>query len=427
MFIDRARIVIAGGAGGDGVVSFRREKYVPRGGPDGGRGGDGGSVIFEVNPHLRTLIDLQYNRHYRAENGRNGEGGNRNGKDGKDIIIPVPPGTVIIDAETDEVLADLIVPGQKLIAARGGKGGRGNSSFTTSVKKAPMVAENGMPGDERQIVLELKLLADVGLVGFPNVGKSTLLAVVSAARPKIANYPFTTLKPGLGTVYVGTGESFVLADIPGLIEGAAEGLGLGLDFLRHIERTKIAIHVLDVAGLEGRDPREDYEVINRELAAYSPKLATLPQVIALNKFDLINDEDLVADYVRYFEGLGHKVFLISAVTGYNTKELMRYVHGQLTELSEEVEPADVQMIIEAAPTTEKNYSVTFADGIYLVSGELAERLINITDFANREALQRFQGLLKKHGILQELERLGIEEGDTINFAGMLFEYFPDVR
>lgn len=428
MFIDQARIKVIGGHGGDGIVAFRREKYVPHGGPSGGRGGDGGSVILEVDKGLRTLIDLQYNKIYKAEKGYNGEASNRNGRNGVDIIIHVPPGTSIYDNVTGELLADLTAHGQQLYAVEGGKGGRGNSSFVTSVRRAPNVAENGMPGEERVLRLELKLLADVGLIGYPNVGKSTLLSAVSAAKPKIAGYHFTTLKPSLGTVYLDVGESFVLADMPGLIEGAAKGHGLGHEFLRHIERTRFLIHVIDVSGFEGRDPIEDFHNINKELFSYEVDLQDLPQFIALNKFDLINEQELVQDVVDYFENLGHKTFLISAVTGYNTKELMRQVYVKLEEAKEsQPDNMEVQMVIKAPSTDEKGFKVSKVEDIYVVSGEIPKRLVAVTDFANTESLFRFQGLLKKHGIIKKLEKMGVEEGDTIRFDNIMFEYFPDSK
>ncbi len=428
MFIDKARIKVIGGNGGDGVVAFRREKYVPHGGPSGGRGGDGGSVIIEVDKGLRTLIDLQYNKVYKAERGYHGEGSNKNGRSGEDITIKVPPGTSIYDDDSGDFLADLTVHGQKFYAAEGGKGGRGNTSFTTSVRRAPNIAENGMPGEQRNLRLELKLLADVGLVGYPNVGKSTLLSVVSAAKPKIAGYHFTTLKPMLGTVYLDFGESFVIADLPGLIEGAAQGQGLGHEFLRHVERTKVLIHVIDVSGFEGRDPINDFHDINNELISYREDLSKLPQIIALNKFDLINEKELVQDVIDYFENLGHEVFLISAVTGYNTKELMRQAYVSLEEANEkETDKEPVEMVIRAPKLLDEGFEITLVDDIFVISGEIPKRLANVTDFASKESLYRFQGLLKKYGIIKELEKMGVKEGDTIRFDNIMFEYFPDSK
>ncbi len=428
MFIDKARIKVVGGHGGDGVVAFRREKYVPHGGPSGGRGGDGGSVIIEVDKGLRTLIDLQYNKVYKAERGYHGEGSNKNGRSGEDVTVFVPPGTSVYDDDTGELLADLVVHGQKFYAAEGGKGGRGNTSFTTSVRRAPNVAENGMPGDERNLRLELKLLADVGLIGYPNVGKSTLLSTVSAAKPKIAGYHFTTLKPSLGTVYLDVTESFVIADMPGLIEGAAQGHGLGHEFLRHIERTKVLIHVIDVSGFEGRDPIEDYHNINKELFSYREDLKKLPQIIALNKFDLINEKELVQDVIDYFEKLGHKVFLISAVTGYNTKELMRQAYVLLEKASEyEEKDKEVEMVIKPPKLESNNFEIEKIDDTFVISGEIPKRLATITDFTSRESLYRFQGLLKKYGIIKELKKMGVEEGDTIRFDNIMFEYVPDSK
>ncbi len=426
MFIDKAQIKVVGGHGGNGVVAFRREKYVPHGGPSGGRGGDGGSVILEVDKGLRTLIDLQYNKVYKADRGLHGEGSNRNGKNGEDIIISIPPGTSIYDEDTGDLLADLVVEGQRFIAAEGGKGGRGNTSFVTSVRRAPNIAENGMPGDERNLRLELKLLADVGLVGYPNVGKSTLLSAVSAAKPKVADYHFTTLKPSLGTVYLDVSESFVIADLPGLIEGAAQGHGLGHEFLRHIERTKVLIHVIDVSGYEGRDPIEDYHDINKELFDYRGSLEDLPQIVALNKFDLINERELVQDVIDYFEDLGLQTFLISAVTGHGTKELMRQAYVLLEEVwANEPETKDIDMVIVPPKKEDGTFEITREGDIYVVSGPIPKRLATVTDFSSKESLYRFQGLLKKHGIIKELMKMGVQEGDTIRFDDLLFEYYPD--
>ncbi len=426
MFIDKAKIQVIGGNGGNGIVAFRREKYVPLGGPAGGNGGNGGSVILEVDKGLRTLIDLQYQRKYSADRGRHGEGSRKHGKSGKDIVIKVPRGTMVYEGETGELLADLIVVGQRFIAAQGGKGGRGNASFVTPVQRAPALAENGLPGEERTLRLELKLLADVGLVGYPNVGKSTLLSVVSAAKPKIAGYHFTTLKPQLGTVYLEPGQSFVLADVPGLIEGAAAGQGLGHEFLRHVERTKLLIHVLDIAEVEGRNPIEDFKTINNELEKYDSKLASRPQIIALNKFDLINEPELVEDVVEYFVTEGYSVFLISAVTRSGVTALMREAYLQLKEIeADEEDIANVPLTISIKKKEEAPFAIANDNGIFVVTGPTPRRLAAITDFENRVALLRFQRLLRKTGIIKALKKAGIAEGDTVKFESILFDYYDD--
>lgn len=321
MFVDSAKIHVKGGDGGNGIVAFQREKYVPYGGPSGGDGGHGGSVIFRANPNLRTLVDFKYRVHFKAERGMHGEGDNRTGKSGDDLIVDVPPGTLVKDAETGELIAELLAPGDQAVVAQGGRGGRGNQHFATSRNKAPRRSEPGVPGEERWLVLELKLLADVGLTGFPNVGKSTLLARVSAARPKIADYPFTTIDPNLGVVSLGEGRSFVLVDIPGLIEGAHSGRGLGHKFLRHVERTRVLIHVLDMSGSEGRDPLEDFDVINEELRAYNPELGERPMLIAANKMDLPGSERNL-ERLRQKIGGGIEIHPVSAVTGKGVRELM---------------------------------------------------------------------------------------------------------
>lgn len=428
MFYDKAKIYVAGGAGGNGIVAYRREKYVPLGGPAGGNGGNGGSVILEVDKGLRTLIDLRYQRKYVADRGKHGEGSKKHGKNGLDITVKVPPGTVVYDDDSNTMLADLLIEGQKFIAANGGRGGRGNASFVTSVHRAPALSENGLPGEERTLRLEMKLLADVGLVGYPNVGKSTLLSTVSAAKPKIAGYHFTTLKPKLGTIYLEQGQSFVMADIPGLIKGAAQGQGLGHEFLRHVERTKLFIHVIDVSGYEGRDPIEDFQAINKELKEYDKSLSLRPQIIALNKFDLINEQELVQDVIDYFTEQGYKVFLISAVTGKGVPALMREAYIQLKEI-EENNPSDseedIPLIITVPVKEEEPFTVKIEEEVFVVSGPTAKRLAAITDFENRVAVQRFQRLLKKTGIIKALKEAGIQEGDSVKFENLLFDYYDD--
>jgi len=328
MFVDRAKINVKGGDGGDGCVSFRREKFIPRGGPNGGDGGRGGSILLVVDPSLRTLMDFRYKVHFKAKKGRHGQGSNMTGADGGDLLVKVPPGTVVKD-ENGGVLADLTGEGETLVVARGGRGGRGNARFATATRQAPRIAERGEPGEERWIVLELKLLADVGIIGFPNAGKSTLLSSVTKARPKIADYAFTTLSPNLGVVDLDGVDSFVLADIPGLIEGAHEGKGLGHDFLRHVERTRVLIHVIDIAATEGRDPLSDFHIVNRELESYNPSLANLPQIVAMNKADLPQAEKNAPRVRAALEGAGFTVFGISAVTGRGLRELMFSVHEVL--------------------------------------------------------------------------------------------------
>lgn len=424
MFIDIAEIYVKAGDGGNGAVSFRREKYIPAGGPDGGDGGDGGDVIFVADEHLRTLTDFRYRKHYKAERGQDGSGKRCAGKKGSDLIIKVPCGTIIRDKETGMVIADLVKDGQTEIIAKGGRGGKGNVHFATSTRQAPNFAKNGTPGEERWIILELKLLADVGLIGFPNVGKSTLLSKVSSARPKIANYHFTTLSPNLGVVSVDAGESFVMADIPGLIEGAHEGVGLGHDFLKHVERTRMLIHVIDVAALDGRNPKEDFHIINKELKKYNEELAKRPQVIAANKID-VADEETVKDFTGYMEGLGYKVFPISAATGYGVKELINYVYQMIQTMPEPVvfEP-EVQKTVYKAEE-EADFTVEKQNGVFVIDGPWIRNLLRGINFEDRESLQYFQRALKRKGVIQALEDKGIKEGDTVRIGDDLeFDYIP---
>jgi GTP-binding protein len=425
LFIDIAEIYVKAGDGGNGIVSFRREKYVPAGGPDGGDGGDGGDLVFEADKSLRTLADFRYQKKYRAENGSDGGPKKCTGKRGNDLIVKVPCGTLVKDKETGLILADLTNDGQTEIIARGGKGGKGNVHFATSTRQVPNFARNGTPGEERWIMLELKLLADVGLIGFPNVGKSTLLSVVSSARPKIANYHFTTLSPNLGVVSMGEGESFVIADIPGLIEGAHKGVGLGHDFLRHVERTRILIHVIDIAGLDGRNPVNDFKIINTELEQYNKELAKRPQVIAANKVDVLEDESVLKDFTAYMQKNNYKVFPISAATGSGVRELINYVYEQVKALPEPVifEPAPKEMIYKAEE--EEPYSIEIKDGIFIVDGPWIRRILRGINFEDRESLQYFQRTLKKKGVISELEEKGIEEGDTVRIGeDAEFEYIP---
>ena len=431
MFADRAKIYIRSGKGGDGHVSFRREKYVPNGGPDGGDGGHGGSVIFEVDEGLNTLTDFRHIRKYSAEDGEQGGKRNCRGKDGKDIIIKVPEGTVIKELESGKIIADMSGDNRRQVILSGGKGGNGNQHYATSTMQAPKYAQPGQPAKELNLFLELKVIADVGLVGFPNVGKSTLLSRVTNARPKIANYHFTTLNPNLGVVDLDDGKGFVIADIPGLIEGASEGVGLGHEFLRHIERTKVLIHLVDAASTEGRDPIADIYAINKELEAYNADIAHRPQVIAANKIDAIyteDGEDPVAKIRAEFEPKGIKVFPISAVSGQGLSELLYCVSDMLADINEaptvfepEFNP-DVNIVTGNEP-----YSVEYneKDNEYVVEGPRIEKMLGYTNLDSERGFQFFQKFLKENGILDELEALGIQEGDTVRMYGLAFNYYKE--
>ncbi len=420
MFIDEVKIYVKAGAGGNGMVSFRREKYVPQGGPSGGDGGRGGDVILEVSPHENTLLRLRYSRHYRAENGENGRSKNMHGRRGDDCVINVPPGTIVYDAETDQPLADLTEIGQRIVIAKGGRGGRGNARFATSTRQAPTFAEQGEPGEERHLRLELKLLADVGLVGYPNAGKSTLLAQVSAARPKIADYPFTTLTPNLGVVNIDD-NIFVMADIPGLIDGAHLGHGLGHQFLRHIERTRVIVHIIDAAALEGREPLVDFHTINRELAAYAPELAQRPQIVALNKMDLPEAQARAAALTEAIEALGHQVFCISAATGQGIKQLLRATY-ELLQTAPEPPAIEIPEVVEEELET---LQVEREDDAFVVRGAHVERRVAMTNLDNEEALFRLQHTLRRWGIIDALREAGVQEGDTVRIGDMEFDYVPD--
>jgi len=413
VFFDEARIYVKGGDGGNGCVSFRREKFVPFGGPDGGDGGKGGDVYLVADPHLNTLIHFKKRSHFKAQRGRHGRGKNQTGRSGKDVYIPVPLGTVVWDAETREFLADLVEPGQRVLVARGGRGGRGNAAFATPTNQAPRIAEKGEPGQERWLYLELKLIADVGIVGMPNAGKSTLLAAVSAARPKIADYPFTTLEPNLGVVTVDEAD-FVLADIPGLIEGAHRGAGLGHEFLRHIERTRLIIHLLDGAS---PDPLRDFRAINRELELFSPALARKPQVVVLNKMDLPQARDKWPRVREHMAERGLPVRAISAVTGQGTKELMRLVADLLKELPKE-EPVVPRP--KKAPPEERGFVVEREGDAFRVRGAEIERIAVMTNWELEEAVQRFQRILRARGITRALEEAGIRPGDTVRIGKVEF-------
>lgn len=429
MFADRARIYVRSGKGGDGFVSFRREKYVPAGGPDGGDGGRGGDVIFEVDEGLNTLIDFRNRRKYKAEDGEPGNKKNCRGKDGKDIVLKVPQGTVIREAESGKVIIDMSGDNRRVVFLKGGRGGNGNQHYATSTMQAPKYAQPGQPARELELLLELKVIADVGLVGFPNVGKSTLLSRVSNARPKIANYHFTTLNPNLGVVDLeGTG-GFVIADIPGLIEGASEGVGLGHEFLRHIERTKVIIHIVDAAGTEGRDPVADIYAINRELEAYNPEIAKRPQVIAANKIDAVYDseQDPVETIRKEFEPKGIAVYPISAVSGQGVKELLYHVNEMLTGLGEKVTVFEQEYFPEQEKFTDSDepYTVNYDEDEdeYVVEGPRIEKMLGYTNLDSEKGFSFFQNFLKDTGILKELEALGIQDGDTVRMYGLKFDYY----
>ncbi len=432
MFVDRAKILIRSGKGGDGHVSFRREKYVPNGGPDGGDGGKGGSVIFEVDDGLNTLIDLRHIRKYCAEDGENGGKRNCHGKNGKDIVVKVPPGTVIRELETGKIIADMSGDNRRQLILRGGLGGNGNQHYATATMQAPKYAQPGQPAKELNLSLELKVIADVGLVGFPNVGKSTLLSRVTNARPKIANYHFTTLNPNLGVVDLDDGRGFVMADIPGLIEGASEGVGLGHEFLRHIERTKVLIHIVDAASTEGRDPIEDIYAINKELEAYNADIAKRPQVIAANKTDAIfvdeNSESPIDKIKREFEPKGVKVFPISAVAGTGVRELLFYVRDMLDEINEPPTVFEPEFNPETdIAVDDEPYTVEYdsQNNEYVVEGPRIEKMLGYTNLEAEKGFHFFQNFLRENGVLDKLEELGIEEGATVRMYGWVFDYYKD--
>jgi len=428
MFADRATIYVRSGKGGDGHVSFRREKYVPDGGPDGGDGGRGGDVIFQVDEGLNTLTDFRHIRKYQAQDGEPGGKKNCRGKNGSDIIIKVPAGTVIKEANSGKVITDMSGDNKRIVLLTGGRGGNGNQHYATPTMQAPKYAQPGQPAKELTLQLELKVIADVGLVGFPNVGKSTFLSRVTNARPKIANYHFTTLNPNLGVVDFEDGDGFVIADIPGLIEGASEGVGLGYEFLRHIERTKVMIHMVDAAGSEGRDPIADIYAINKELTAYNEEIAHRPQVIAANKTDLIyeGENEIVEKLRKEFEPQGMKVFPISAVSGKGVKELLYYVREELRGLDEkpivfEQEYFPDEMLL----TGDEPYTVTYDEesGEYVVEGPRIEKMLGYTNLESEKGFVFFQNFLKENGILQELIDMGIQEGDTVRMYGLSFDYY----
>lgn len=419
MFVDIAKIKVKSGDGGNGCVGFHREKYISHGGPDGGDGGNGGDIVLLADPDMRTLLDFRYRRSYEAERGQNGSGGLCTGKNGADLVIKVPPGTQVKLPDTGEVVADLFQPGDRVILLKGGHGGRGNARFATPTRQAPNFAQPGVKTREYEIVLEMKAIADVGLVGFPNVGKSTLLSMVSAARPKIANYHFTTLQPNLGMVKIDD-YSFAMADIPGLIEDAHLGVGLGHDFLRHVERNRMLLHVVDISGCEGRDPLEDYEAIRHELEAYDPELAARPQIIAANKMDILPDAEENLARLREHVGAEIPIYPISAATRRGVQELMRAVAQRLKSL-----PAPAPEVLEPVALDARlddTIEVTRLDDVYLVDGPGAERMLDSVNLFDRDSMGRFQRQLRDKGILDRLRALGASDGDTIRFCDTEFDF-----
>ena len=422
-FIDRARISVKAGDGGHGKSAFRREKFVPKGGPSGGDGGRGADVVFVVDPNMNTLLDFRYHRKFKGENGENGDIKNQYGHNAPPCIVKVPPGTIVRDEKTGELLADLTEVGQEAVIAKGGRGGRGNAKFKNAANRAPTFAEFGEPGESRDLTLELKLLADVGLVGYPSVGKSSLISVVSAARPEIADYHFTTITPVLGVVRTDYEKSFVMADIPGLIEGAADGVGLGHDFLRHVERTKLTLHLVDAAGSEGRDPVEDYHKINAELKRYSEKIAGRTQILVANKMDLPGSEEQLPRLKELAEREGIKLFPISAVTHEGVDDLISYVGEWLDNYVEEPETEDEVKVYHTEEEDPDQVTITRNDaGDFVVSGKALEKLVAMTNFGNDEATRRFQYIWRLKNIDERLREMGIKEGMTVHIGDMEFEY-----
>ncbi|WP_405100908.1 GTPase ObgE [Oceanobacillus sp. FSL H7-0719] len=424
MFVDRVSVYVKAGDGGNGIVAYRREKYVPMGGPAGGDGGNGSDIVFEVDEGLNTLMDFRYKRHFKGKRGENGMSKTQHGKNADDLIIPVPPGTIVIDEDTDEVIADLIEHKQRAVIVKGGRGGRGNVRFATPKNPAPEIAENGEPGQERNIRVELKVIADVGLVGFPSVGKSTLLSVVSAAKPKIADYHFTTLAPNLGVVDTGDQRSFVMADLPGLIEGASEGVGLGHQFLRHVERTRLIVHVIDMAAIEGRDPYEDYITINEELREYNEKLIQLPQIIVANKMEM---PDAPENLNIFKEKLNEdvRVFEVSALTRQGLKEVMYAIADMLDQIPKfQPEVDDIEKtVVYRHHKQEDDFHITRnPDGSFVLHGSKLEKLFKMTDLTRDESAQRFARQMRGMGIDEALRKRGAKDGDTIHLLDFEFEF-----
>ena len=433
MFLDEIEIEVKAGDGGNGIVSFHREKFIDKGGPDGGDGGDGGDVILKVDKGLNTLADLNHRNLYQAEDGKNGGSQNKTGASGEDLVLKVPPGTIIHDLETGEVIADLTEENREFVAAQGGEGGRGNARFKKSTRRAPRFSEKGQSGERKKIKLELRLLADVGLVGFPNVGKSTLISVVSAAEPKIDSYHFTTIQPNLGVVSYGDYKSFVMADVPGLIEGAHQGVGLGDEFLKHLERTRLLIHMLDASGSEGRDPLEDFAVINQELANYEQDLSRLPQIVALNKIDLISGGNDLEQLISRIEKKGYEVYPISAVTQKGVQQLVYAAGQKLEELSdEENKQAETQksgvVISPDFENEEEDKEIIvkrMAETEYKITGQLVEELVAKTNFNNEAALRRLLRILRHHGLNKVMEEAGLDDGDTVRIGPAEFDYVDE--
>ena len=422
MFTDYAKIIVKSGDGGNGSKSFRREKYVASGGPDGGDGGNGGNVYFIVDPDMNTLLDFRYNKKFKAQNGQNGSGNNCYGKSGEDLYIGVPSGTIIKDAETKKVVADLSSENQKELILQGGRGGKGNSHFATARRQAPHFAQDGEKGIEKELILELKLLADVGLLGFPNVGKSTFLSMVTEAKPKIADYHFTTIIPNLGVVQNDYGESFVIADIPGIIEGASQGTGLGIQFLRHIERTRLLLHVIDVSGIEGRNPVEDYYTINNELKLYSEKLSKRKQIIVANKVDIMQDDTLYNKLEELAKQNDIEIYKISAATGEGISELMNRVNVVLKQLPKENIVEEQERIVYTLEENSNNFTVQKDQDVFIVDGPLAQRLLGRVNVEDNESMYYFQKMIQKLGIEDELKKQGIKQGDTVIFVDWEFEW-----
>ena len=423
MFTDYVRIIVKSGDGGNGAVSFRREKYVAAGGPDGGDGGKGGDVYFEVDPDANTLIDFRFKKKFKAENGKNGEANHRFGKSGQDLYIKVPIGTIIKDAETGEILADLSETGKIEKIFPGGRGGKGNSHFATSTRQAPRFSIDGEKGIEKELILELKLLADVGLIGFPNVGKSTFLSIVTSATPKIADYHFTTLEPNLGVVKAEYGDSFVIADIPGIIEGASEGVGLGLQFLRHIERTRLLLHVIDVSGTEGRNPTSDFQTINEELKKYSEKLSKRKQIIVANKIDSMQDESLYIKLENLAKEKGLEIFKISAATGYGIKELLNRVSEILKTLPKEELYTVEERKVYTLKENKNDFTITREDGMFVVDGPAVQRIMRRVNLEDNESMYYFQKCLNELGVNEALKKAGVQEGDTVKVVDWELEWY----
>lgn len=424
IFVDQVKIYIKSGSGGDGCVSFRREKYIPNGGPDGGDGGEGGHIIFEADPNMNTLYDFRHQKHYKAGNGQPGMGNHCRGKDADDLVIKVPRGTVIKEAESGLVIVDMAYEDSREIILKGGRGGKGNQHYATPTMQIPKYAQPGQSYRDLWIILELKSIADVGLVGFPNVGKSTFLSRVSNAKPKIANYHFTTLTPNLGVVSMGPGESFVIADIPGLIEGAAEGVGLGHEFLKHVERTKVLVHIVDASGMEGRDPVDDIQKINLELDKYNPGLLKKPQVIVANKTDAMFDDANIIALKEAFETESMKIFPISAVTGEGVKEVLYHIKKLLDSVEDDlVVYASEYFTKPPAPIDEPIRVTMEEDGLFRVEGTSVEKMLGYTNIETEKGFQFFQNFLRDKGILDELDALGIEEGDTVKIYFLEFDYY----